>query len=638
MSSAFTQAMDSQSTRIAGENGAAELSTTTDPRLDLFFALVRNLGDDRLNELVKSCFAHSTVSADTMAVDMFLLAFQTRDCRGGKGERSLFHKLFLELASRFPQTAIDVLPLIPKYGYYKDLFLLAGSIEKDKKEKFYPLRDAVVDLAVQQLFKDLKLVADAKAAGEKPKGLSLLAKWAPRESGSQKEVAKLLARKMFPDSSSARAQYRKALAELNVYLGTVEVKMCGNEWAEIEPTAVPSLALMRNRKAFLNEKVKGVPTAQEIETGNRFPEDENRVACRKRVREALVSKGLKKLKGKQLFPHEICKELMGRGSTAKSTVELEIFNAQWTAIRTATQEALAAKRAETESNPTPGGKAVDLGKLVSIVDVSGSMSGTPMEVAIALGILVSELSDPAFANRVITFDDNPTWCKFEEGSSISEKVKTAQKAPWGGSTDFAKSYELILNVAVAAKLNPEDIPNLIVFSDMQFNQADHRSTGEWETHYERFKRRFEEAGMRVCGKPWPAPEITFWNLRGDTVGFPVDANAPSVRLLSGFSPSLLKLLMSGEPLEVEVEEEVEVNDAAGGGVVIVKTTKKVVDPLSTLRKALDDATYDDVRVVLSNSKEGSLASYTFTPPVVAVEVTESSKAAEMSDDWEEVEK
>lgn len=658
MASLFTQAMDTQSTKILGENGAAEVSTTSDPRLDLFFALVRNLPEDRLSELTKNCFAHSAVNAEEMAVDMFLLTFQTRDCRGGKGERSLFIRLFLELAKRFPQTAIDVIPLIPKYGYYKDLFLIAGIIEKDTTTtmiKLAPLCEAIISFAATQLQKDLAASAEGKATMKRPKDVSLLAKWAPREGSAQKSIAKLLAEKMFPGSSTKRAQYRKVLSELNALLGTVEIKMCSNSWQEIEPSSVPSLSLMRNRKAFLNENVKGAaPVAAEMETGNRFPEDVNRVSCRKRVREALVDSGLKKLKGKQLFPHEITSKLMsgGRRGAADNTsiVELEVFNAQWSAIRTATQEALNAKRAETSelgAEVTSGGRGVDLGKLVSIVDVSGSMGGTPMEVAIALGILVSELADPAFANRVITFHEIPTWCTFEAGASIAEKVKTAQAAPWGCSTNFEKAMEMILKVAVDAKLSPEDIPNLIVFSDMQFNVANKKTSG-WETHYEGIVRMFAEAGVKVCGKPWPAPEITFWNLRGDTVGFPVEAKAPSVRLLSGFSPSLLKLILSGEPIQAEeVVVEEKVVDEVSGKVVVVKK-KVAVNPLSTLRKALDDATYDDVRVVLSASNEGSLASYAFIPPVIAVEVavaTEEVAAAaeikdEMKDDeeWEEIEK
>jgi len=570
-----------------------------------------------------------------MAVDMFLLAFQTRDCRGGKGERSLFLKLYLELAARFPETAKSVLPLIPKYGYYKDLFLIAEKINENDSGKLASISDEILSLAARQLETDLAAAETAITTGKPPKNISLLAKWAPREKSSQKSLAKLLAEKMFPGNPAAKAQYRKVISRLNILLNTVEVKMCGHAWEEIEPTSVPSVSLMRHRKAFLNEKLKGVPsTIQEKETGNRFPDDETRVTCRKRVREAMVSTGLKKLKGKQLFPHEISKEIMNHNK--KSETELEIFDAQWKAIRKGTQEALASKMAESQAADSSS-KPIDLGKLVALVDVSGSMSGIPMEVAIALGILVSELADPAFANRVITFHEKPTWCTFEADGSIAEKVTTAKRAPWGGSTNFEAAMELILDVAVKAKLTPEEIPNLIVFSDMQFNVADRAHSGTWTTHHERLVHRFAEAGVKVCGRPYPIPEMTYWNLRGNTVGFPVDANAPNVRMLSGFSPSLLKLILDGEPLQVEVEQE-EITELEGGGVVINVVKKKVaVDPMTTLRKALDDACYDEVRVALSASNEGVLESYTFIPPVVAEAVEGKGAAMTDADEWEEVE-
>jgi len=592
--------------RIRGENGSAELASTNDPRLDLFFKLVRNIPDDRLSELVENCFTSELVSSQQMVVDMFLLTFQTRDCRGGKGERDLFVLLFIELASRYPQTAIEILPLIPKYGCYRDLFSIAGRLISDKKgNKLTPLSDAILNLTVRQLEKDA-----ASAMTDVPKDISLLAKWAPREKSAQSSLAKLIAERMFPGNKSARAQYRKVLSQLNRSLGTVEVQMCTNDWDSIEPTKIPSLCLMKNRKAFLNEDLKANPSGSEQMTGNRHPDDESRVGCRKRMREALVSTGTKKLKGKQLFPHEITSLLMdGHRCQRQSTMELDIFDAQWKAIRTATQDTLAAKRAESKDDQK--GEGIDLGKLVALVDVSGSMSGIPMEVAVALGIMVSELADPAFANRVITFHEDPTWCTFEPNASIAEKVQTAINAPWGGSTDFEKAMELILDVAVKAKLTPEEIPNLIVFSDMQFNQAIEpysysyeRGYGHqpptWETHHERIKRRFAEVGEDICGQPYPVPEITYWNLRGDTYGFPVEAETPNVRMLSGFSPSLLKLVMSGEPID-EIEEEGV--DAVG---------RPTVNPLATLRKALDDPTYDPVRVVLSNSSERDLSSYRFT--------------------------
>ncbi len=48
-------------------------------------------------------------------------------------------------------------------------------------------------------------------------------------------------------------------------------------------------------------------------------------------------------------------------------------------------------------------RPLGLSRLVCMADVSGSMSGTPMHVAIALGILVSEVCHPTFRDKVLTF-------------------------------------------------------------------------------------------------------------------------------------------------------------------------------------------------------------------------------------------
>jgi len=74
-----------------------------------------------------------------------------------------------------------------------------------------------------------------------------------------------------------------------------------------------------------------------------------------------------------------------------------------------------------------------------------------MEVYIALGILVSEAASPAFANRCLTF------------YPLAKKVMKVRRADWGGNAN--------LFVKATAKLELEAIPDLIVFSDMQFDQA-----------------------------------------------------------------------------------------------------------------------------------------------------------------------
>ena len=627
---AFLMAMDSHVDKRFGENGCAELDSSCDPRVDLFFALVRDLPKERLQALVTAVLSDSRITDEQKAHDLIVLTMQTRNCRGGKGEKGLFLEMYMEVYRRFPSTSVKLLPLVAKYGYYKDLVTIA-----DAEEATAPLRTAVIEVMAARLRKDATELAAATAEGRKPRGLSLLAKWAPREGSSGKHkkagpsLAKEVAVKLFWESHPGRerAEYRKVVAALNRALGTVEVKMCGADWASIDPAAVPSAAMLRMRKALLNETVKGAPpTAAERETGNRFPEDEDRVACRKRLRQCLLEEGTKKLKGKQLHPHEIVQKLM-RGQRS-SEMEEEIYGAQWEAIRASVKASLEKQSAEAAAGSTgsaasaatavvrPSG-GVNLGQLVPLVDVSGSMSGTPMEVAIALGILVSELTAPAFADRMLTFETSPSWVKLEAGASIAEKVQVTQRAPWGGSTNFEAALERILDVCVSAKLTPDQIPDMLVLSDMQFDQANHHRGGAWETQYERIVRRFAESGVKVCGEPWPAPQITFWNLRGTTQGFPAGADVPGVKLLSGFSPALLKLLLDGDEMgedgpEEEVEMEIE------GETVVVKKKRKAT-PLETLRKCLDDAQYDAVREVLATSQEGALAAYAFTPPAVEME-------------------
>ena len=243
------------------------------------------------------------------------------------------------------------------------------------------------------------------------------------------------------------------------------------------------------------------------------------------------------------------------------------------------------------------------------MDVSGSMSGTPMEVAIALGILVSEITSPSYANRCLTFSARPEWVEIDPSMSLEEKVHQVQSAPWGMNTDFEQACEHILKVAVEAKLQPEDIPDLIVFSDMQFDEARDQNGWEthqerilpWETHQERIVRRFKEEGLKVCGKAWPSPHIIYWNLRGNTGGFPAQADTENVTMLSGYSPSLMKLLLDGDSLG---EEETWIDE---NGDEVVMQTKK--DPYSTVRKALDSEDYAAVRKVLKDSREGDLEFY-----------------------------
>jgi hypothetical protein len=604
MSSAEEE-ISSNALLVRGENGTLEHTAAGvgEARVALFFALVRGISEDRLVELMNACLGDlSDQEIPSVVADLFVLAFQTRDCRGGKGERDLFYKMIMHLHKQYPNTVYQVLTLFGEYGYFKDFFKLIELT--DGVPEFTVLSAKITDLIANQLIADEAILEGKPGTASTRTEISLCAKYCPREGkhfavGKNSTVFSDLVNKLYPPTGAhkqGRKQYRQLIAKLTKALDVPEVKMCGKRFSELEFAKVHSVCAKKFCKAFLNEKVKAIPTPAEEETGNRFPDSEDRIMCRQNLRQAAVDQ---KVKGKQLFPHDIVETLFN-GRTGVSSLEKEVYNAQWKDIRANLLAQLAAAQGE-------GGeaKAVNVGKLVPLSDVSGSMNGTPMIVSIALGILVSEVNHPAFRDRVLTFESQPQWVDLSTLSTIAQKVEKLRHAPWGGSTDVNMAFAQILQVVREKRLAPEDIPDLIIFSDMQFDEAVGR--GSQQTQLEQLKSMFHDVGIEISGKPYPAPKIIFWNLRGDTVGFPAQAEDENVQMLSGFSPSLLKYVLEGGELEETVEVVTETGE-------VVKVAKAKPTPYETVRKVLDDARYIPVRELLSASTEGALAQYHFEAP------------------------
>jgi len=145
------------------------------------------------------------------------------------------------------------------------------------------------------------------------------------------------------------------------------------------------------------------------------------------------------------------------------------------------------------------------------------------------------------------------------------------------------------------------MPSIIVFSDMQFNEAASGYGWDTKTMHDHIKQKVASVAQQLGWKDFDPKPIVYWNLR-NTGGHPVDKDEAGTVLLAGFSPSLLKLVMNGEALK---EEEVEIVDADG----TVRTEKVQVTPEQVVRKMLDDQLYNPVREILVSSREGALLEY-----------------------------
>ena len=670
-----------ETTRTRGENGHAELTAAGlgDALLALFDKAVRGLDETRIRTLTADIIAEARDAGDEQRIkDLFLLAFHTRWCRGGKGERKLFYQLLAVLYERYPAVVLALVDLIPAYGYWKDLLSLLVECHRDGVD-YGPLAARVWAAYAAQIEADAAELKAAEHDRRAPK-LSLAAKFAPSEGGhhsralkADREICKLLFPTLVGDRMvagreaawpTARAKYRRILSSLRRALAVPEVRMCAQQWAEIEFGKVSSLCLDRHKRAFLNEG-----------KANRHEDTPDRVACRENLLSLITEKGVAALKGKQLFPHELVKQVLepkrgfcgfgagGECGHGLSDAVCAVLNVQWEAIRAGLLEQVEARQAElalaasevdrvdvlrTASDICPGAAAlnvaadvamlsavatgarrpVGLSRIVPMADVSGSMTGTPMHVAIALGILVSEVTHSAFRDKVLTFDTNPTWHDLSMHTTFVDKVQSLRGAEWGGSTDFAKAMAKIADLVRAERLEQCDVPDLLVISDMQFDEAishgpsfgylpfGYTGSGSersgapqdrgWSTAHENITRMFAQLGTELHGHPLQPPNIIFWNVRADTVGFPAAADDKGVMLLSGFSPALMKFILSGE-----MEEERVTLDAEGA---VVKTRTQL-DPRETLRRVLNDSGLDAVRAVLDAVDPAALPGASWLPPL-----------------------
>ena len=195
---------------------------------------------------------------DETLEELVVIAFHLRNVRGGKGLRQVFRDMMNVLYEYDRGLVTLLLPLIPEYGYWKDVFYLSMTLPY--------LLEPTMQLCATQLVEDERRVR----LGFAP---SLMAKYIPKQKKKYKIFASSFARHMYPEieSHSLRmAQTRKRISALNTR--TVEVKMCASQWASIEPAAVPALARQRYQTALLNE-VKG---------GGVRIATEDRMACREK--------------------------------------------------------------------------------------------------------------------------------------------------------------------------------------------------------------------------------------------------------------------------------------------------------------------------------------------------------------------
>lgn len=505
---AFVAAMNTTVT----ENNALAYKSTQNPFLDLFFQLVRTTTPEQIKTMVDKIKINGKFSyngIDYSNSDFFnRMIFYTRNIRGGVGERDIAYYMFMIIASDTSNrdSISKLLPHFSHFGFWKDYMNLIKIIKEDtmfgiNDEYKSVLINKIITLCCYQLMDDLSKISSTD--DDKIPSISLAAKWMPSDRDSFDKKYHILDKMAFKMASIMgwdvkentktyyiRGMFRKqVISPLRKTIKLVESQMCMKEWSNIDYEKVPSKAMTKYTKAF-NKNDK-----------ERFEEYK-----------AGLSSGEKKVNFEAVYPHEILKDYFSYGTVINEVAEAQMDG--WY------------------------NKLKDMGKFgkaVSVVDVSGSMNGEPMIVAISLGMLISSVADEPFNNTVITFSESPSFYNLT-GKSWHSRLNELSKAPWGMNTNFSKVFNLILDRALITNLKQDDMPERIyVFSDMQFDEAD----SGYHTHYESIKKKYENAGYAL-------PQLVFWNLRSSSTNpnYPANLLNTNVALLSGFSPSIIKAVLN----------------------------------------------------------------------------------------------
>lgn len=349
-----------------------------------------------------------------------------------------------------------------------------------------PCQKAMTDLAAR------RLKADAAALDAGSDNISLLAKWLPSVNASSADTVangKRMARAMHMTD----AQYRKLLSRLRAKIAILENSLRERDYT-FDYSKQPARAMFKYRRAFLrNDGARYRDFMERVQTG-----------------EAALHTGT-------LYPYDVVAPCLREPLPGEQ--ERAAIDATWRAL----------------PDYTAGENAL------VVADGSGSMYATgmspsPAAVALSLSIYFAERSRGAFQGHFITFSESPRLVEIK-GRDLCGRVRYCEGFNEVANTNLEAVFDLVLRTAVKNRLRQSDLPAaLYIISDMEFDCC---AENAGSSNFANAQRRFARHGYRL-------PRVVFWNVASRNLQQPVTQNEQGVALVSGCSPRLFEMTVSGE--------------------------------------------------------------------------------------------
>ena len=491
----FIDGLENEMNISITENGARGFRTTGKALLDFNFKIATY----REKSVIDIQHDFTKVWNENKELALKFL-FYIRDIREGVGERRLFREAIKPIINELDTRVFD---WIEEYGRLDDLFIFMNT----------GLESAMVSWV------KAKLTADMFAHKE-GKPCSLMAKWMPSINTSSNETRRLA--NIFVNAFGiSKKEYRKMLSGLRGHIKVLEKQLCANKWSEVDYEAVPSMANLKYKDAFKKH-------------------DKER---RQAYLDAL-DRGEAKINSSVTFPHDIVNKYgMCNGWRSNLKNYDAALEAMWKSLPDYVQ---------------------GNGNVLVVRDGSGSMTTSigktnisALDVATALAIYFSERAEGPYKDKFITFSSKPELIDLSKLNTLRAKLLECYKYDDCSNTDIEATFDLVLRIAVKNNLRQDQLPTLMMVSDMEFDDARGNYSRRWGySSNSDDSKLFETIAKKYAKYGYKLPRLVFWNVHSSTGTIPVKENENGVALVSGFSAAITKLVLSNEtdPYKVLVNE------------------------------------------------------------------------------------
>ena len=331
---------------------------------------------------------------------------------------------------------------------------------------------------------------------------SLLAKWMPSQNASNADT-KRLGHILANFLGMTSREYRKTLSTLRERINVLERLMSANRWDEIEFDKIPSKAGLVYRNAFARRDILA------------------------KKYEAFAKSKDTKVNADALYPYEVVEKAISQRYLDLNSTERAMINKYWSYL--------------------PDYLNGQDCSMMCVVDTSGSMRGTPIDIAIGLGMYCAERIGGPFKNHYISFSSKPQLISID-GIDFVDKVKRIYRTNLCENTDLEAVFDLLLTTAKKPGVKKEDLPkNVVVISDMEIDEG--TRSWSWYSSTEGWTEETAATEMEKIRQKWAAegyelPHLVYWNV--DARESHILDSGPNVTFVSGASPTIFKSILTGK--------------------------------------------------------------------------------------------